>query len=284
MGIDWRHPADTAVALAKLRQLAQRLTDIPVELQAASVGRAAAGGAPRDGRGQVAARLGHGGEPGLRRRWWTKAIRCACRARTAGRGTFAHRHAVLHDQNREKWDSGVYLPLQNIRPEQANFLVIDSLLSEEAVLGFEYGYATAQPFELVIWEGAVRRLRQRRPGRDRPVHRLGRGEVGQRMCGLTMFLPHGFEGQGPEHSSARLERFLQLCAEHNIQVVRAVDCGAVLPHDPPPGRAPDAQAAHRDDAQEPAAQEGGVLAARGSRRGRLPGDPAGDREARRRRR
>ena len=207
-----------------------------------------------------------------------KAIPVRLSGQDAGRGTFAHRHAVLHDQNREKWDSGVYIPLQNIRPGQGNFVVIDSLLSEEAVLGFEYGYATAQPFELVIWEAQFGDFAN---GAQVVIDQFiasGEAKWG-RMCGLTMFLPHGYEGQGPEHSSARLERFLQLCAEHNIQVCVPSNGRAVLPHDPPPGRAAHEEAAHRDDAQEPAAQEGGVLAPGGSFGAGLPGDRAGGREA-----
>ena len=216
LGAKWTDAADTHVPLAELRRLAERVTALPQGFKLhPSVARVI------EARKQMAA--------GKQLVDWGMAETLAYASllsngydvrlsgQDSGRGTFAHRHAVLHDQDRERWDEGSYVPLQNISKDQGDFVVIDSLLSEEAVLGFEYGFATAEPNALVIWEAQFGDFVN---GAQVVIDQfISSGETKWgRVCGLAMFLPHGYEGQGPEHSSARLERFLQLCAEHNMQV------------------------------------------------------------------
>jgi len=215
-GTKWNEKDDTTLPLADLQMLAERLTAIPqnfklhprVEKIIADRRLMGQGKMPVDW--GMAENLAYAS---LLRDGYSVRIS----GQDAGRGTFFHRHAVLHDQNREKWDAGSYVPLAHIAPNQGDFVVIDSVLSEEAVLGFEYGYSTSEPNELVVWEAQFGDFAN---GAQVVIDQfIASGEVKWgRICGMVMMLPHGYEGQGPEHSSARIERFLQLCSDYNIQV------------------------------------------------------------------
>ena len=211
-GTDWTHPVDTHISLQRLQDLAQRMLALPTGFELhprvanimADRAKMAAGALAMDW--GFAETLAYAAllEDGY-------AVRLS--GQDSGRGTFFHRHAVLHNQQ----DGAVHIPLQHLGDGQAKFIVIDSLLSEEAVLAFEYGFATTDPDALVVWEAQFGDFAN---GAQVVIDQFissGEHKWG-RKCGLTLFLPHGFEGQGAEHSSARLERFLQLSAEHNIQV------------------------------------------------------------------
>ncbi|MEN9454797.1 MAG: 2-oxoglutarate dehydrogenase E1 component [Neisseriaceae bacterium] len=217
-GTHWAHPVETAVPLGDLQRLAEKVTTTPADFKLhPGVAKNVIEARKRMGKGEIPLDFGMAEtlayasllESGY-------AVRLS--GQDCGRGTFTHRHAVLHDQARERWDQGAYVPLRNLSEKQASFLVIDSLLSEEAVLGFEYGYASAEPNELVIWEAQFGDFAN---GAQVVIDQFitsGETKWG-RYCGLVMSLPHGYDGQGPEHSSCRVERYLQMCAEHNIQVV-----------------------------------------------------------------
>ncbi|MCW5573962.1 MAG: 2-oxoglutarate dehydrogenase E1 component [Steroidobacteraceae bacterium] len=209
--VDWQQRIDS-VGLERLRALGARITAVPegftlhprVAQVMANRGRMLAGELPFDW--GCAETLAYASllEEGY-------AVRLT--GQDSGRGTFFHRHAVLHEQR----SNATWVPLQHVAAEQPRFQVIDSVLSEEAVMGFEYGYSTTEPDTLVIWEAQFGDFMN---GAQVVIDQFissGEAKWG-RLCGLALFLPHGYEGQGPEHSSARLERFLQLCAENNMQV------------------------------------------------------------------
>ncbi|HVL56223.1 MAG TPA: 2-oxoglutarate dehydrogenase E1 component [Burkholderiaceae bacterium] len=212
----WTDAADTAVPIAELQRLAERITTVPADFKVHPLVERVIADRRAMGRGEAPLDWGMGEHLAFASLVASGyAVRLS--GQDSGRGTFSHRHAVLHDQNRERWDAGTYVPLEHVTDNQARFTVIDSVLSEEAVLGFEYGYSTAEPNALVIWEAQFGDFVN---GAQVVIDQfISSGETKWgRACGLAMMLPHGYEGQGPEHSSARLERFLQLCAEHNMQV------------------------------------------------------------------
>ncbi len=210
--VDWTERVPTGVELARLRSLGERITNYP---QGFSLH-------PRVAQLIANRRKMLQGEQPLD---WGCAETLAYAAlvedgfgvrltgQDTGRGTFFHRHAVLHDQNTD----ATWIALQHITDPQPRVQVIDSVLSEEAVMGFEYGYATTEPNSLVLWEAQYGDFAN---GAQVIIDQfISSGEAKwERFCGLVLLLPHGYEGAGPEHSSARLERFLQLCAENNMQV------------------------------------------------------------------
>ena len=201
LGKKWTDAADTALPVTELKRLAERITTVPPNFKVHPLVEKVLADRAAMGRGEVRVDWGMGEHLAF-----ASLVASGYAVRLSGedsaRGTFTHRHAVLHDQNRERWDEGTYTPLQHVADGQAPFVVIDSLLSEEAVLGFEYGYASAEPNTLVIWEAQFGDFAN---GAQVVIDQfIASGEVKWgRANGLTLMLPHGYEGQGPEHSSAK---------------------------------------------------------------------------------
>jgi 2-oxoglutarate dehydrogenase E1 component len=214
--VRWDMPVKTGVPLENLQELSKRLTDVPPNFTLHPRVQKIVEDRIMMGRGDLPLDWGMA-ENLAYSTLLTEGYPVRLSGQDCQRGTFFHRHAAWHDQNRREWDEGVYTPLQHLTNNQADFIAIDSLLSEEAVLGFEYGYTTAEPNSLVLWEAQFGDFAN---GAQVVIDQfIAAGEVKwDRLCGLVMLLPHGYEGQGAEHSSGRIERYLQLCADHNIQV------------------------------------------------------------------
>jgi 2-oxoglutarate dehydrogenase E1 component len=212
LGADWSEPVRTAVDMARLRALGKAITTYPADWNLHPRVLAIMKARERMVAGELA--LDWGCAENLA---YASLIQEGYPVRLTGqdssRGTFFHRHAVLHDQLTGR----TYTPLQHLATNQPTFTVIDSVLSEEAVMGFEYGFSTTEPHCLTIWEGQFGDFANGAQVIIDQFISSGEAKWG-RLSGITLFLPHGYEGQGAEHSSARLERFLQLCAEYNIQV------------------------------------------------------------------
>ncbi|HEX7690305.1 MAG TPA: 2-oxoglutarate dehydrogenase E1 component [Burkholderiaceae bacterium] len=226
LGKKWTDAADTALPVAEFKRLAERITTIPSNFKLHPLVEKVIADRAAMGRGEINVDWGMGEHLAFAS-LVASGYPVRLSGEDSGRGTFTHRHAVLHDQNREKFDTGTYIPLQNVAENQSPFVVIDSILSEEAVLAFEFGYASSDPNTLVIWEAQFGDFVN---GAQVVIDQfIASGEVKWgRANGLTMMLPHGYEGQGPEHSSARLERFMQLAADTNMQIVQPTTASQIF--------------------------------------------------------
>jgi len=226
LGKKWTDSGDTAIPAAEWHRLAAKITTIPASVNPHQLVKKVYDDRAAMGRGDIPVDWGMGEHMAFAS-LVASGYPVRLSGEDCGRGTFTHRHAVIHDQSREKWDTGTYVPLQNVAENQAPFVVIDSILSEEAVLGFEYGYASNDPNTLVIWEAQFGDFAN---GAQVVIDQfIASGEVKWgRVNGITLMLPHGYEGQGPEHSSARLERFMQLSADTNMQVVQPTTASQIF--------------------------------------------------------
>ena len=222
----WTDAGDTAIPLSEWKRLAEKITKIPNTITPHQLVKKVYDDRAAMGRGDLPVDWGMGEHMAFAS-LVASGYPVRLSGEDCGRGTFTHRHAVIHDQNREKYDEGTYIALQNVAKNQAPFVVIDSILSEEAVLAFEYGYASNDPNTLVIWEAQFGDFVN---GAQVVIDQfIASGEVKWgRVNGITLMLPHGYEGQGPEHSSARLERFMQLSADTNIQVVQPTTASQIF--------------------------------------------------------
>lgn len=226
IGKKWTDAGDTAIPMAEWKRLATKISNIPETVTPHNLVKKVLDDRAAMGRGDLPVDWGMGEHMAFAS-LVASGYPVRLSGEDCGRGTFTHRHAVIHDQNREKWDTGSYVPLQNVADGQAPFVVIDSILSEEAVLAFEYGYASNDPNTMVIWEAQFGDFAN---GAQVVIDQfIASGEVKWgRVNGLTVMLPHGYEGQGPEHSSARLERFMQLAADTNMQIVQPTTASQIF--------------------------------------------------------
>jgi 2-oxoglutarate dehydrogenase E1 component len=226
LGKKWTDAGDTAIPLAEWKRLVEKLTVLPASVTPHSLVKKVYDDRAAMGRGDANVDWGMG-ESMAFATLVASGYPVRLSGEDSGRGTFTHRHAVIHDQAREKWDAGIYVPLENVAENQAPFVVIDSILSEEAVLAYEYGYASNDPNTLVVWEAQFGDFAN---GAQVVIDQfIASGEVKWgRVNGITLMLPHGYEGQGPEHSSARLERFMQLAADANMQIVQPTTASQIF--------------------------------------------------------
>jgi len=226
LGKKWTDAGDTSIPLSEWKRLSEKVTTIPDSVTPHQLVRKVYDDRAAMGRGDTPVDWGMGEHMAFAS-LVASGYPVRLSGEDSGRGTFTHRHAVIHDQKREKWDTGTYVPLQNVAEGQSPFVVIDSILSEEAVLAFEYGYASTDPHTMVIWEAQFGDFAN---GAQVVIDQfIASGEVKWgRVNGITMMLPHGYEGQGPEHSSARLERFMQSSADTNMQIVQPTTASQIF--------------------------------------------------------